>query len=319
MTGAMKGFLSSMAWRPEIGFSTIAWDGGRPPGSREAPGDVMNYRHVYHAGNFADLLKHAVLTELLRRLTGPRPPLTVIDTHAGAGVYDLDGGQARRTGEGAAGVGRLMEARDAPAIFDDLRNAVEKANTSGAVRFYPGSPLVIASGLRPGDRYIGCELRADDFVLLRASMSRQAGATLLKDDGWTIAAERAPKPPASLLLLADPPYERGDDVEKATWLSRRVLKRNAQAVVALWVPIKDLTGFDAFVTALADATDPAPLMIAEVRLRPLSDPMMMNGCAMIVANPPAGLDRPVAQAADWIARTLGQAGGSSRVERVGAH
>jgi len=170
--------------------------------------------------------------------------------------------------------------------------------------------------LRPRDRYIGCEFRADDFTALRASMSREGVAVILKGDGWAIAADRAPKSPASLLLLMDPPFERGDDAEQAIRLSRMVLKRNPPAVIAVWVPIKDLTGFDALVTAFADATAPAPMMVAEVRLRPLNDPMKMNGCAMIVANPPPGLDERSELAAAWIARTLGETGGSGSVERL---
>ncbi len=278
----------------------------------------MNYRHVYHAGNFADLLKHAVLTQLLRALTDAGPPLTVIDTHAGAGLYDLEGGEARRTGEGMAGIGRLTAMTDAPAVFDDLKAIVAGRNMPGALRFYPGSPLVIESRLRPRDRYIGCEYRADDYAALRASLSRNAGAVLLKGDGWALAAERAPKSPAPLLLLIDPPFERGDDADQAIDLTRIALKRNPGAVIAIWIPIKDLTSFDALTMALADAAAPAPIMVAEVRLRPLSDPMRMNGCAMIVANPFIGFDARCAQATVWIAQTLGEPGGFGRVERIRA-
>jgi 23S rRNA (adenine2030-N6)-methyltransferase len=275
----------------------------------------MNYRHVYHAGNFADLLKHAVLTELLRAMTASQAPLTMIDTHAGAGRYDLESDQARRTGEGAAGIGRLMAARNAPAVFDDLKAVVTQCNKPGGLRIYPGSPLVVQSMLRPRDRYVGCEFREDDYATLRSSLSQDAGAVLLRGDGWALAADRAQKSPAALMVLIDPPFERGDDADQAVRLSRTVLQRNPGAVIATWAPIKDLTGFDALVMALADAA-PASTMVAEVRLRPLSDPMRMNGCAMIVANPPPGLDERSAQAADWLAGTLGEPGGFGRVERV---
>jgi 23S rRNA (adenine2030-N6)-methyltransferase len=276
----------------------------------------MNYRHIYHAGNFADLLKHAVLIELLRRLTGSRPPLTVVDTHAGAGLYDLEDPQARRTGEGLAGVGRLMVERNAPAVFDPLKAAVAAANSGGAVRFYPGSPLIVAHALRARDRYVGCETRPDDAAALRAAMPGRSRADIVKEDGWTVAVNRAPPGPASLLLLIDPPFERGDDVAQVINVSQVVQKRNPGAVIAVWTPIKDLTAFDAIVMAFADAVGPAATMIVEVRLRPLTDPMMLNGCAMIVSNPPGGVDEPCGQAAAWIARTLGEAGGLGRVERI---
>ena len=277
----------------------------------------MNYRHAYHAGNFADLLKHAVLTQLMRTMTGAGPPLTVIDTHAGAGLYDLDGGEARRTGEGMAGIGVLLGASDIPAVFVDLKSVVEQCNKPGVLRFYPGSPLIIESRSRPRDRYIGCEFRADDFSALQNSLSQKSGLSLLKGDGWVLAREQAPKSPAPLLLLIDPPFERGDDADQAIDLTRVVLKRNPGAVIAVWCPIKDLTGFDATAMALADAAAPASTVVAEVRLRPLSDPMRMNGCAMIVANSPPGLDERFAQAAEWIALSLGEHGGFGRVERIG--
>jgi 23S rRNA (adenine2030-N6)-methyltransferase len=275
----------------------------------------MNYRHIYHAGNFADLLKHAVVTELLRTMTGARPPLTVIDTHAGAGRYDLEGQEARRTGEAMAGIGRLMTAPDAPAVFNDLKAVVVSTNRQGGLRFYPGSPLVIQSGLRKKDVYIGCEARADDFAALSASMPRQSGLTALKGDGWTIAADRAPEWPTPLLLLIDPPFERGDDAEQAIRLNRTVLSRNPRAVIATWAPIKDLTGFDDLVMSLAESAAPAPLTVTEVRLRPLDNPMRMNGCAMLVVNAPSGFAERSREAADWLARTLGETGSSGRVER----
>jgi 23S rRNA (adenine2030-N6)-methyltransferase len=277
----------------------------------------MNYRHAYHAGNFADLLKHAVLTQLVRAMTSAGPPLTVIDTHAGAGLYDLDGGEARRTGEGKAGIGALMAATGVPPVFGDLKAIVERRNKPGALRFYPGSPLIIESRLRPRDRYIGCEFRADEFSVLQSALSQRPGAMLLKGDGWLLADKHAPKSPAPLLLLIDPPFERGDDADQATGLTRVVLKRNPGAVIAVWCPIKDLTSFDAITMALADAADPAPTVVAEVRLRPLSDPMRMNGCAMIVANSPPGLEEGFAQAAAWVAKSLGEPGGVGRVERIG--
>ncbi|HEX7761878.1 MAG TPA: 23S rRNA (adenine(2030)-N(6))-methyltransferase RlmJ, partial [Caulobacteraceae bacterium] len=123
----------------------------------------MNYRHAFHAGNFADLLKHAIVLDLMGRLTAAAGPLTVVDTHAGAGGYDLAGELARKTGEGQAGIVRLMADAGAPAVFAPLKAAVRGVNGKGqSVRYYPGSPLLIAPALRPGDRYLACEIRSDD-------------------------------------------------------------------------------------------------------------------------------------------------------------
>ncbi len=272
----------------------------------------MNYRHVFHAGNFADLLKHAVLAEILRRLTLAGPPLTIIDTHAGAGLYDLESAEARRTGEGEA-ARRLAGAFHAPAIFQPLSAAVGRVNPTGKSRYYPGSPLLIAEALRPRDRYVACELRADDYAALKSSLVRQLGAEVLKADGWRTALDRTPTTPARLLVLIDPPYERSDDYAKATQSIAAILERNRLAVIAIWLPIKDLDSFDAFASRIDDACAGAPAITIEVRLRPLIDPMRLNGCAMVVINPPAGLSRPAATAAAWIAQTLGEAGSAGWV------
>ncbi|MEO8926420.1 MAG: 23S rRNA (adenine(2030)-N(6))-methyltransferase RlmJ [Caulobacteraceae bacterium] len=273
----------------------------------------MNYRHAFHAGNFADLIKHAVLTHLLRALTAAGGPLTVIDTHAGAGLYDLAGDSARRTGEAQAGIVRLMAADDAPAAFADLRAAVRRANAPGALRFYPGSPALIGPALRPCDRLIACELRPDDYGALKGVLPRDAGAEIVKADGWEVAAVRAPAAPARLLVFVDPPFERADDPAMAATLVASVLSRNPGATIALWAPIKDLAAFDALLAGVEDAAGAAPILVAETRLRPLADPMAMNGCAMVVVNPPPDLADPALAAAQWIAHELGEEGALGRV------
>ena len=273
----------------------------------------MNYRHAFHAGNFADLAKHAILTRLLRALTAAAAPLTVIDTHAGAGLYDLYAEASARTGEGAAGIGRLMAAEGAPAAFDDLTAAVRRVNAPGEGRYYPGSPVLIAGLLRPRDRYIACELHPDEYAALKQVLPRDLGAAVHRVDGWARAAEVAPAAPAALLVLIDPPFERGDDGAQAAALTARLLQRNAEAVVALWTPLKDLATFDALLGDMEDAAKGRALLVAEVRLRPLADPMRLNGCAMIVANPPPGLEEHAEQVVQWLARTLGEDEASGRV------
>jgi 23S rRNA (adenine2030-N6)-methyltransferase len=277
----------------------------------------VNYRHAFHAGNFADLLKHAILTRLLGDLTASGGPLTVIDTHAGAGLYDLSGSEARRTGEGRAGIGRLMADPAAPAAFEALKAAVRRANAPGAVRYYPGSPVLIAEALRPRDRYIACELRPDDHAALKQVLPRELGAVALRIDGWAHAANAAPAAPQRLLLLIDPPFESGDDYHQTLHLTASVLSVNPAAVVAIWLPIKDLTTYDGFLGEMEDLPDGSPLWSAEVRLRPLTDPMRLNGCAMIVVNAPVGLAAHARLATAWVAREIGEAGAVGRVTALG--
>ena len=264
----------------------------------------MNYRHAFHAGNFADLLKHAILLDLLARLQAGPGALTVLDTHAGAGIYDLSDGPSQRSREAEAGIGRLLSAPDAPAVFASLISAVRALSPEG--RLYPGSPSLAASALRAGDRYIGCELRADDLAHLKQAVKASPAAQVLQTDGYAAAASRTPEAPARVLVLIDPPFERPDDYEAIARTLRGVLKRNRAAVCAVWLPIKDLETLDAFQRGLSDLKADGAMI--ETRLRPLSDPMKMNGCAMLLINPPAGAVQAGEAAAVWIAETLGEGG-----------
>ena len=280
----------------------------------------MNYRHAFHAGNFADLIKHAVVLDLMARLTAAGGPLTVVDTHAGAGGYDLTGELARKTGEGQAGIVRLMADAEAPAVFEPLRAAVRGMNASGVkdgqgVRYYPGSPLLIAPALRASDRYLACEIRPDDGAALKGALKGVRGAEVRLADGWSVAVAeaRAGGRARRLFVLIDPPFERGDDYASIVATVGAVLDAAPGACLAIWVPIKDLATFDAFLGELEDVAQDAghgraPLLVSEVRLRPLADPMKMNGCAMLVLGAPPGAEAPARAAADWIAARLGEAG-----------
>lgn len=273
----------------------------------------MNYRHAFHAGNFADLHKHAILLAMLSALQRESPALAVVDTHAGAGGYDLAGEMARRSGEAQAGVFRLKAATDAPAVFSPLLAAVTAMNNGKPGDLYPGSPLLTAKGLRKADRYAGCELRADDVDLLRKTLAPYANARTLQADGFDTAATEVGRGGRAFIVI-DPPFERPDDYDRIVATSRAVLSRAPDAALAVWLPIKDLETFDAFLRAMETVT--SDLLVAELRLRPLTDPMKMNGCAMVMIGAPAAVDPAAAQAGDWLAARLGEPGGRSRVWRT---
>lgn len=271
----------------------------------------MNYRHAFHAGNFADLLKHAALLEILARMQAESGALQVIDTHAGAGAYDLRSEAARKSGEAQAGIVRLLEAQDAPAAFDALKAAVSRFNGGGPPHLYPGSPALIVQAQRAADSYLACELRPGEHRLLQQTLAARKTAEALLSDGFAAASARLDPKTANLVLI-DPPFEAADDYDRIAATVKAVLARRSQACLAIWVPLKDLETFDALLRRLEDNGAPA-LLIAETRLRPLADPLKMNGCAMVVINPPAGLQTPLEQAAAWIATRLGGPGASSRV------
>jgi 23S rRNA (adenine2030-N6)-methyltransferase len=271
----------------------------------------VNYRHAFHAGNFADLAKHAVLTGLLDKMLRDPAPLSVIDTHAGAGAYDLQGELARKTGEAA--VDRLLADETAPEAFDILIAAVARANRGGGTRVYPGSPALTAAALRPQDRLAACELRADDHAALANLLDPLAPqAQALRTDGYAYAAANAGQ--GRTLVLIDPPFEQSDDYRRAADAAKAVLAANSSAVVAIWTPLKDLDTFDRFVGQLESLTE--PVLIGEIRLRPLTDPMKLNGCAMTLVNPPPGVEEPLASICGWVAQHLGEDRNEARVWRL---
>jgi 23S rRNA (adenine2030-N6)-methyltransferase len=271
----------------------------------------VNYRHHFHAGNFADLVKHAALLHLLAAATARPEPLFVLDTHAGAGLYDLS---AARTGEAASGIGRLM-VEPSPPAFNLLRRAVKARNPGGGSRFYPGSPRLIADALRPGDRYVACELRPDDHAALRGVLKGARGRVeALRLDGYVAVRERLPRDGGNTLVLIDPPYERGDEYANVASAVAQVLERSPPALVCIWAPLKDLETFDALVRSL-EALAPSNLLIAETRLRPLDDPLKLNGCALALVNAPVEIEAPLGEIVAWTAERLGDEGAAARVWR----
>jgi 23S rRNA (adenine2030-N6)-methyltransferase len=272
----------------------------------------LNYRHAFHAGNFADLVKHAALLALLAEAQRDPAPLAIFDTHAGRGLYDLAGPEAQRSGEAQAGIVRLMSASDPPAPFAALIAAVRRLNGGQAVRRYPGSPWLAAQALRPQDRLVACEWRKDDCAALKRALQGLRGAEALCADGYAEAARRLPAEGPALVLI-DPPFERADDYAQAVRAAAALRRRNRAARVLVWLPLKDLETFDAFLRDL-EAARPGPLLVAETRMRPLTDPLKMNGCALVLAGEAQGLPGVLETACRWTAQTLGE-GGEARVYR----
>jgi 23S rRNA (adenine2030-N6)-methyltransferase len=280
----------------------------------------VNYRHAFHAGNFADLVKHAAVILILDSLVRDGAPVLVVDSHAGAGMYDLGGELARKSGEAQAGVERLMADAAPPAALGALKAAVRRANPDGALRLYPGSPALIAGRLRPADEYVGAELRADDFealsqALAGAPVAGRGRAGAVRSDGFDLVRERAGDR-RRLFVLIDPPFEQPDDYARTVDAVAAVLARPQPAVVLVWLPLKDLETFDSFVRQV-EALEPASALAVEARLMPLTDPMKMNGCALVILNPPAGVEAPLLAAAQWVTRSAGGPGGLAKVWRLG--
>src|SRR5690606_8463902 len=272
----------------------------------------MNYRHSFHAGNFADLVKHALVLWLLeqRQAAGS---VTVIDTHAGAGVYDLTG-DAVRSREAEAGIARLMAVADRPPLVEALAAEVAALNPGGGARLYPGSPLLLARRLGPDDRYVGFELNPPVLDLLREALEPFPAAEARAGDGYDQARGEAGRASGAFVLI-DPPFERPDDYQRAADTAAAVVRADPAALVALWTPLKDLETFDGFLRRLGQA-GATNVLVAEARRRPLTNPRKMNGCAMVVLNPPPGAEDAAREICGWVAGTLGDAGARAEVWRI---
>jgi len=273
----------------------------------------MNYRHSFHAGNFADLVKHALVLWLLKERQA-KGPVTVLDTHAGAGLYDLSGDGARSK-EAEAGVARLMTAGDRPPLIEALAAEVAALNPDGGARFYPGSPLLIARALRDGDRYLGFEFNPPVQDMLVEALAEWPAAEGRPGDGY-VEALKAAKTTKGPLVLIDPPFERPDDYVRSAETAAAILRHDRTATVAVWTPLKDMETFDGFIRRLEEAKV-GRVLVAEARLRPLNNPMKMNGCTMTVVNPLSGAEAAAAEICGWVAATLGEADARAEVWRAG--
>lgn len=237
----------------------------------------MNYRHAFHAGNFADCVKHALLVWLLRALARKAAPFFVLDTHAGTGRYDLGSDAAQRSGEWHDGIGRLL-ADPAPPLADYVA-LVERLG------LYPGSPVLIRALLRENDRLACCELHPEDVVALRRAFMGDPQVAVHYRDGWEAVTALLPPPQRRGLVLIDPPFEARDEYARIVAAFRSIATRFSGGIVAAWYPIKHRAPVRAMQAALQEAgiTD---LISAELWLRPPLDPARLNGCGLLVRHPP---------------------------------
>jgi 23S rRNA (adenine2030-N6)-methyltransferase len=244
----------------------------------------MNYRHAFHAGNFADCMKHAVLVWLLRELQRKPTPLFVLDTHAGASRYDLEHGPAALTGEWRKGIARLLD--DPPAPLADYAGQV------GSLDRYPGSPALIRSLLRPDDRLACCELHPEDAANLRRSFAGDRQVSVHHRDGWEALGALLPPKERRGLILVDPPFE---DPQEFTELAAGLAKGYARfrtGVFAAWYPIKHRAPVHGFFARLQD-TAMRDVLAAELWLREPVDPARLNGCGILLINPPFRCEQDV--------------------------
>jgi len=237
----------------------------------------VNYRHAFHAGNFGDCVKHALFVWLIRALQRKPGGAFVLDTHAGAGRYDLAGSPATRTGEASAGIFRLLD--EPPAPLADYVGLVRELG------LYPGSPALARALLRPQDRLACCELHPEDFLALRRAFAGDRQVAVHRRDGREALGALLPPAERRGLLFVDPPYEAPDEFDKLVAGLRLGHSRFATGVFAAWYPIKHRAPVRAFHSAMRESGI-RDIVAAELFLREPLDPARLNGCGLLVVNPP---------------------------------
>jgi 23S rRNA (adenine2030-N6)-methyltransferase len=242
----------------------------------------VNYRHAYHAGNFGDCLKHALLIWLIRALQRKPAPIFVLDTHAGAGHYRLDAGPAARTGEWWSGIGRLPH--DPPPALADYIGLVR------GLGWYPGSPAIARALLRPGDRMACCELHPEEAAALRDLFHRDGQVGVHQRDGWEALGALLPPNERRGLALIDPPFEDRQEFAALAGGLAAGWRRFRTGVFAAWYPIKQRAPVRQLMAAVREGGI-RDVVVAELLLREPVDPGRLNGCGMLLVNPPYGFEQ----------------------------
>ena len=244
---------------------------------------MLSYQHIYHAGNLADVQKHALLAWVLDYMTSKDKPLSYVETHAGRGLYALDAPEALKTGEAAAGIAR-MQARFAP--DHPYRVALHAVQARHGKASYPGSPLIAATMLRPQDSLTLAELHPREFAALRANMAGHA-ATLRHEDGLDMALSVCPPTPRRGVLMIDPSYEVKGDYDRLPKLLGDIRRKWNVGVLMLWYPVLQAGLHGPMLAQIAQ--DQPDAAIFEIGFPPVRQGHRMVGSGMVVINPPWGM------------------------------
>lgn len=265
---------------------------------------MLSYRHVFHAGNHADVLKHLVLVQILGYLTAKAKPLWYVDTHAGAGLYVLDSGVAAEHGEHRDGIGRLWQRSDLPPALHGYRELLRRLNPDGRLARYPGSPWLAQALLRPGDRLWLHELHPADHTHLAATIRGQ-GVRVERADGLAALRGLLPPQPRRALVLMDPSYEVKADYRQVVTTLADALRRFPTGTYTLWYPLLDSVPATALPDALG-ALAAKSWLKAELRVRSAASGRGLYGSGMFIINPPYTLPAALGDSLPALAELLAQ-------------
>ena len=276
----------------------------------------MNYRHLYHAGNFAYVVKHAVLALLVEHLRQKDKPFFVLDSHAGLGRYDLASAEALKTNEAAGGVLKLWAAENWPPELESYREAIAALNNralmnrdTGEPRWYPGSPALIAHWLRSRDRLVAVELHPAYAAKLAAEFRRDPRVTVSQMDGYTALKSWLPPDERRGLALIDPPFEAADEFDRLAKGLREAHRRWATGIYEVWYPIKELRAVRTFHQAILKSGI-RRVLLAELWVENPGDPDKLTGCGLVLVNPPWTLEKALKTLLPFLAKVLARAKGA---------
>ena len=276
----------------------------------------MNYRHAFHAGNFADVFKHTILVGLVEALKAKQTPFCYFESHAGRGRYDLGGSEATRTGEATSGIQRLLASTRAPSLLHVYVNLVRALNSGREdLALYPGSPLIASLLMREDDRGVLCELNPEEAEALKGVFRGDARFAVHARDGYEGMKALLPPRQRRGLVLIDPPFEAQEGefrtIEKAL---AAAMTSWANGMFAVWYPIKLRQHVQPFHRWLAQAGFPR-VLAAELLLHPDNSALRLNGCGMVIINPPWKFERALAELLPALQALLAQGRyGQHRIE-----
>ncbi len=248
----------------------------------------MNYRHIYHAGNFADVLKHAVLARLIVYMGQKDKAFRMLDTHAGIGLYDLSSEEAQKTGEWRDGIGRILDAdipARAKAVLEPYLTAVRDLNPDGGLTLYPGSPKLTRMLMRPQDRLSAMELHPDDYETLHRLFDGDFQSRITELDGWLALGAHLPPKEKRGIVLVDPPFEISGEYERLADGLAKAYRRFSGGTFCLWYPLKQGAPIREFHEALK-ALEIPKMLCAELSVRSDRDTTGLSGSGLIIVNPP---------------------------------
>ncbi|MGR0279499.1 23S rRNA (adenine(2030)-N(6))-methyltransferase RlmJ [Marinomonas dokdonensis] len=251
---------------------------------------MLSYRHIYHAGNHADILKHLIVSQICRHLVKKEAPFFYLDTHAGIGQYALDSEQAQKNKEFQSGISRLLDEDNLPEPIDEFLDIVREMNPDGTLQLYPGSPKIVDYYLRKKDKLHLCELHPNDYPLLAALFPNKRKANVVKDNGFTAVKAMLPPPQKRGFTLMDPPYEVKKDYQYVVQALKDGHQRFPQGTYAIWYPVLGRKQADDLIRDVKN-TQIRNVLLVELCIRDTEKERGMAGSGMIIVNPPWTLEK----------------------------